>query len=486
MGSLPRRIFLATVFLYIALWFAPTKWIAFLTIGLYGVWTFRMLQSVSEALLVSYIALLPVTIGKQFPITLVSASQLNIIGRSLGIAADVVITGREVIVGIMALSIISQSLKQKRWPIPYDGFGWSLVILPVILFISTFFGSVLPWVSFFHVLFFIEPFILYTYITSKRVGRPTVLLAALIAAVGFESVLVLLQNIKGATIGLVVEDFPDYIPVDLSRDVSGAAIRLGGTFAHANILAHYLIFSLIMMLPIVFDATSSLSFIAAIVSTAGIVALIFTESRSAWFGWLTGLLVFFYLAEKVWHMRLRLPKGIWRVTIISAPILAAIAATVVIPRIAGTAYTFEPFGSAETRQLLFREATSAIRAHPLFGVGIAVDVYYMFLHGSPGSRTSVISYFPEPVHNGFIELFVQSGIIGFVAYLFCWGLLFREILRHMKKARGLNCLYDIGFFAALMSTMVNAQLQPLAPNLSVAVLFLMSWRTIDAQKPQEG
>ncbi len=466
----PQRIFWLSLSLYILLLFVPDKKIGLVVIAVFVGYLLRI-TNMSEALVLSFFVLSPLTVGKQFLIELVSSTQLHILGRPFGISADIVLTARDGIAALMALMVASDAYMRRRIVALKDPLGKLLFIIPVSFMAASLMGSILPGFSMLHALFYWEPFILCAFLAaSKYPIRREVIVAGIIATVLFESVFALLQLVWGGPLGLAIEYFPEYAPLDMSRDVGGAVVRMGGTFAHANLLASYLVFMLPVILPWAFHRKNGVSHYAVAGVLLGTLALLATLSRASWIGVSVAFLLFFYLAEKRLRMRLGVPDGLTRWSKGAIIVLVLVGGIAILPRLGSTLYTFERYGSVETRMLLIAEAAKAIRTHPLFGVGLAMDVYYMFQQARATSYgESVFTYFPEPVHNGFLKLFVETGLAGLVPYLITLGFLGARLYAGMRRTKGTEGMYQAGLFAAGIAVLINIQFQPILPDLQQLV-----------------
>ncbi len=481
MKLLPVRICVITIVLYALLWVVPDKKIAIGVMMCYVGVVAWVLQDVAQALVISYLAFIPVGLGKFFPVVLVSPIQLNIPYRFLGITAHSTVTMRDVAVVLMGVLSVRQSIRQRMLFWPRDAVGWILLVLPVGMALSAFLGSVIPDISFVQALVFIEPFIVYTYVTRvlPRLDLQLVM-SVLIAGLGFESVVAGAQYVRGAPLGLLIEGFPGFIPVDTNPDAT-FAYRFGGTFTHANILAHYLIFSLFLVIPVLFDRHAYVRRFGAFAVTLGLMALTLTQSRSAWIAGVFALLFFFFYIEKVRGHRPAIPVDVRPILYMSLPIILAVVWYLVFPRLAGTAYTFTPYGSGGTRLGLLTDAIRSARMHPLFGVGLSMDVYASYL-GSVVRHVPYAVFIPEPVHNGFAELFVETGIVGFGPYVLVLFGLGWIVWREMKKSRGVRLIYLSGAAAGVIAVLVNSQLQPLLPDLQELTLLVMIYASFSAAR----
>jgi hypothetical protein len=464
----------ATVLFYIAVSLVPDKKIAFGISILYIGAISRILNNIPFALVVSYIACVPLSIGKFIPIDLVSAEKLHIYGRPFGVSANLAITVRELICVSMTSLLIAQQIRRRTIYIPRNYLEWALVLYPVLVGVSTYFGSIRPDISWLHVGFYIEPYIVYMFMTYM-VSRAdyTVLLAVIVASVGLESALVLLQHLHGGPLGLIVENFPAFTPIETSSDPTTIVLRVGGTFAHANILAQYLIFFLCVMIPVLYDVSSLLVAPAIWSLYVGTFVLILTMSRSAWIAWIAGLSVFYFIQKYILHYKLSVHHGIRNMSLIALPVLLVSIWLLAVPRLLGSAHTLDVYGSGQSRQQLFSLAIQTIRTHPVFGVGLSMDVYYAILHArSLGTAAMILTDFPESVHNGLLWLLVQVGLVGFVPFVMIGVGILGRLRRHIMRGKT-DRIYMAGILAGVFAWLVNGQLQPMVPDLTVLIILIL-------------
>lgn len=464
-------VFWITTFFYALLLFVPSKAVALVVSILFLGVLFVVFRNIPSVLVLGYLAFVPLPVGKFFPIPLVSAAQLQfLLGRPFGISADILVTPQELLVIVMAIMLVWRMAQTGHmfWPDTYV--GWTLVVLPIAFVASAMFGSMLPGVSTLHALFYLAPFILYTFITRIRHRLDyRAVLGIVLAGILLEGTVLLAQLANGGALGLIVERNPYYTPIDVSTEATNL-LRLGGTFTHANNLAQFLLFAIPVTLPMLFAPGASMSPWVVVPFFVGWTTFMLTQSRSAWLA-LGVALVWCVAHARRFRIRLVVHRPLRRVGWVVLGALLVVAVLVGYPRAASTLRTMEPYGSGATRLLLLREAGALIREYPVFGVGIPLDVYASYLR-SQALGKELVSYFPEPVHNGFLELVVQTGIVGLVPYVLVliglWqALFFRRAMESQSRK-----LYRMGVAAALLGQMVNAQLQPLLPDLSTLVLLI--------------
>lgn len=471
----PRNLFFQTLALYALLWIIPDKKLAILTIALFGGYLWYIHRGVEEVLAILIIAVTPLILGKQFQIDLVSASQLNITYRPFGIGVDVIVGIREVVCVLMGGILLWKQVHEKRGVFPTDGLGWVLAILPVVLLISTLLGSILPGISLAHALFYWEPYLLYQCMRSRKpVLSYSSFLAVAAATLLAEGSIAIMQVVHGGPFGTVIEYFPDFIPLDLASDIGTSVYRFGGTFPYANSLAHYLVFAVLLVFPVLFDPKNPVHEEATTAVFVGMAALILTLSRSAWIACGISVLLFLFVAERIYKTRLVFALKLSRFGKLTLLAVMVAGLMLVLPRLAGTEYSFEEYGSVKTRELLFQAAIGSFRSYPLFGVGLEMWVYAMYLQSRTFSTgMSVFRYFPEPVHNGLAKIVVETGLAGLLAYGAVLVGIASWILRLLRQSQGMLRIYGVGLLAAILGVFLNAQLQPLLLDLPLTILFLI-------------
>jgi O-antigen ligase len=323
----------------------------------------------------------------------------------------------------------------------------------------------------------LKPLIVYWYLTHQ-VHLPSVYkngIYIITAALVLESLVAVIQVIKQGPIGSVLELAPDYIPYDTSSD-SGQIFRPVGTFYHANTLAHFLLPLLFLVLPFFFVSLPGIY--SRVVLSAGIIGLgtfFLTQSRSAWISFFIGFVLYLGLIEKVWRLPLILTKEAKRVITWFIIPIALVTLVFVVPRILRTSYTLDRYGSFQTRILLLEEAGMASREHPVFGVGLEMDLFFMYLRSVQRRVTNgVVFFFPEPVHNGYMRLFLQVGLVGTAGFVTASIFIVRMMQKKSLLAK--NAVHRhimAGAVSGITAIAINSTMQPLVPNLHDILLFII-------------
>ncbi len=475
----PQAYFVSVLLYYGAVVMAPHKLIVTAFSVVYVLFLWRKLGDFKQALMAMYLVLIPIQVGKKIPIELISVQELDIPGRAFGVGADITILLSDIVVLCMAIVLVVYGAR-KQLNQTYNGWIPGLLFLyPILTITATLLGSFRPEISLFHALFTVRPFILYYFFSSFRVLPFTYALSVIGAGVMLEAVVVGGQILRQGPLGLVIEAIPDHLAVDFSREAAGL-LRYGGTYMHANALAHALFPLLLVLLPSLYHRyTEGKIHIGSML--VGMVTLVLTMSRSAFVGFGAGFAFFLLVIRRYWKMKMRF---VYRFDLIGRLVIAGtvgIISIVVALRLLNTVYSGGLYGSLETRKLLLREYGETLRAHPVLGVGLEMDVYSQYLKSMvsrsreiDAANRSVILYFPEPVHNGFLRLLVQTGIVGTLPYMTVYimmGMLaWRVALR--SKDVGMRFL-GVSLVGAYIASATNSMMQPILPDLPLLTALTM-------------
>ena len=478
MNSAFLSTFLPTIIFYGLSFLSPNNKVFLGFYVLYGIALYILhKRQWKDVLFFWYIASLPLAAGKKIAFDLVSFREFNLlIFRPYGISADVIVTIGDVCIAIMGLVILKDVFFGKDRKKYRDTTASVLLMYFCTILISTVYGSIRPEISFLHALFVLKPITLYWYIRhhvhERVLWMHTMMIIA--AAIWLEFVMSGVQMLKQGPIGSVLELTPDYIPYDMSSD-SGQIFRPVGSFYHANTLAHFLLPFLCIMIPFFFVLFPGVSvWFTVTTMTVGFSVLLLTLSRSAWISFFAGFSVYVFLVEKIWNIRLILmeqSKRILKWWII--PVLLVIL-VFVLPRVVNTLFTFERYGSAETRLLLLQDAALAARENPVFGVGLEMDLFFMYLRSVQRRVTNgVIFFFPEPVHNGYMRLLLQAGIVGIVGFFAALAVVLQMLIRSFRSVKSIQQRHMLSAVAAgITAICINSLMQPLLPNIHDIVLFV--------------
>ncbi|MCL4200780.1 O-antigen ligase family protein [Patescibacteria group bacterium] len=478
--KLSLRFLITALLFYGSLLFAPHKVVMFFLCLVYFFVLWKMVRDFKQAMMVIYLTMTPVIVGKLFAIDLVSAQELAIAGRDFGIAADIMITVSDFIVGCMGIVLIAERVRGTLVYRKLPALEAALFLYAAGSIVATMFGSVQPEISFFHALFALRPMIIYYFFASPRSIPLATAISVAAAWLFFETFMVVAQMLRGGSLGLVIEPIANYVSVDLSLE-AGRLLRYGGTYMHANALAHALLVPVCMVLPVVFYPFEKKGTWFAAGLFLGLLTLVLTMSRSSWLSLGVALILCYYLAKRLWGyvFVLRVKLSVMQRAIVAVALV--ILVMLMMPRLISTTSTGGLYGSWETRALLIEEYWRSFRMYPYFGVGLEMDVYYQYLQSLiygdrdiDAPNRAVVLYFPEPVHNGFLRLMMQTGVVGAIPYIAVYGLLFGLVWKSMKQASTEpHRLLTVSFIGMFVAAGVNGFLQPILPDLPLFTALTM-------------
>lgn len=230
---------------------------------------------------------------------------------------------------------------------------------------------------------------------------------ALLAAVFLQSLIAVLQFGTGRTLGL------DFLGEAYITSWEGGKLwRVMGTLGHPNRLAMYLELLLPLCLGMFFVLRKSLlRFMAILTFAIGFAALIMTGSRGGWIVTLVALVVFY----SVMVLRRRVTPAQ-----LAAPFLGAVAiivlavflfSDIIEKRVMG-----DDYGSAMSRIPMIQIALNVISAHPVGGVGINNYQVVMQDYNDTIMGRGYLNI-DRPVHNMYLLIAGESGLLGLVAFL---------------------------------------------------------------------
>lgn len=220
-------------------------------------------------------------------------------------------------------------------------------------------------------------------------------------------------------------------------------LRAYGTLAHPNVFGGYLaalIVSMLVMLQGRIGKYTRVWYIGMLVCSG--VLLILTMSRSAWLATILGVGTLVYVEMK--KQKHGIPKtkhlklGEWRNGIVALGVGMLFATSIAWPlvsvRVTGGSY--HEFVSVSERAALQIQAMDVFATSPVVGVG-AGNMTAALIEAD----SSKFGYAYQPVHNVFLLLLVEYGIVGM---LLLAGVLYYFVRFVLQQGRGL------GVFAAIV------------------------------------
>lgn len=271
------------------------------------------------------------------------------------------------------------------------------------------------------------------YYTARFLGKTITYASAAISittAITIQSLLAVTQffthsSVNGLFYFIGERTFTMLTPGIANASIGGTLIlRPYGTLPHPNVLAAYLLLSVLFVVGTWQQFRSkAMRSISALVGGIACFALFLTLSR-------TVLFVFFFLLAYLFmqlvgkRMSTSYTLGILGIAVVVA---LGIFYTPILGRFTSSSFLEESF---LIREDLTKNALWMLYTHPFFGVGIE-----NFLQNLPPSSSSTFSYYSllQPVHTIYLLVFAQVGVVGgilFLYFLFCVG---KTIVRRQES-----------------------------------------------------
>ena len=265
-------------------------------------------------------------------------------------------------------------------------------------------------------------------------GAVRAILAALVAALLLQTGVTILQyffNYNLGGLGFIVSD-----AADVTR-------RVSGTVGWPNTLGAYI--AAILCWPLTLWLCSvggHRRWMLLAVCMIGMLPLILTFSRGAWLGFGAGLIV---------AVSLGLYSGWMKARSVSKLILVALIAALVIVPFAGDIGQRLGADTITVRGDLNAVAFNMIQANPVLGIGVNTFINVMAKYDQSG----VTSYFAEPVHNAFLLIAAETGLVGLGLFLAMIALVFRTGIQTIVRGDRFLSVSVIGLLAGLTAILVS-------------------------------
>lgn len=339
------------------------------------------------------------------------------------------------VIGIALLLLFVSELARRKTQIRF----YAVVTAPAIIWLVLSAPSLLvardEQLAVFQLINMLKMILLYWIIANSVRDKPDLIfvIKGLLFSLLFQAAVGVYQGATGHAAGFGVLGEEAIVP---QQDVRGVAInRVQGTFFHPNSYAMYLVtvlpFGMIFLLA---KVKSSLKALAAAGLSLGIIALIYSLSRSGWISFLaiTGLVLVLVARRKRLSLRTTVLMGGLACMILAA--LVFFGSDMVLDRI-----TADDHGAALSRILQARTAMDIIKSHPLLGIGL-----------NNYTLTSLLVLGEEPVvHNAYLLVTAETGLLGLLGFLgLLAGLLFQSWRIVRRAPDDLSWAAGVGIFCA--------------------------------------
>jgi O-antigen ligase len=290
-----------------------------------------------------------------------------------------------------------------------------------------------------------------------------ILFASFLIGIIFESLLSFLQYLNQGSIGGFFYFFGERAFNSQTPGIANASIngqlflRPYATFSHPNVLAGFLV---VAMLYLLFFAKKKMNKYLLVGIVFGTISLLLTLSRTAIFLWAVYLIVLFgiYFAKKYKN---GFPnKKILASTVIFLVLIAEsyliFQNSFLLQRFSLTKLSDE---SLVERGQLINQSFLMVKSNPVFGVGIN-----NFFNNLSFSNNQLAISLIQPVHNIFLFIFSETGLIGLCFFVFIFYKAIRKLFyKSLQKERKyllllLFAIIFLGFFDHYFLTIQQGQI----------------------------
>lgn len=233
----------------------------------------------------------------------------------------------------------------------------------------------------------------------------------------------------------------------------GSIIRVGGLQGHPNAFATYLTMTLPFCLFFLESAQRKTTRVASFVLfCSGCIVLLATKSRGAWLGFgvsaLCAFILFIFRAKRV-HIR---RFGVITVVIISLLVGGIISKDVIKKR-----FFNDDKGSVASRVPMMIDALEVIKNNPFIGIGLNNYSLVISKYDITGIHKEWVAM---PVHNLFLLIAAETGIISLLVFIFFWAIIFRKVYILSKLNNKKTFILSIAFFISLTGFFLIHQVDP--------------------------
>jgi O-antigen ligase len=225
--------------------------------------------------------------------------------------------------------------------------------------------------------------------------------------------------------------------------------RPGGSFISPNIAGGFLFTVLTPLIAFLLAQYKTeqlwirlVRLLAIVAIFIGMGALVLTQSRGSWIGFLTSVGILFVL---LWYRGWLSSRLIWSVLSIGL-IAAVILSPVIVDRLTG-----DDQGAALARGPLNEIALQVFREYPISGIGPNNYGLAMFNYIPPNLGSEWLF----TVHNKYLLVLAENGIIGFLAFVAFLAFTFVRGVRVWMRADPFLSVIGLGITAALVGHYIH-------------------------------
>lgn len=420
-------------------WWAGEWWAVFLVLGLLGGLAFLLVKDKERLLFITLV----LSLSWQIDVRLFPAPP-----HTGGMPATVVISLMDLLLAALLL-IWGVEIALGRRPVPrLNRMDLLLAILILVSGVSVL-NARYPMLTVFELLRMVKGLFLFFYVRHhvrrERDVRDVVI--CLLIGVLLQGLLALAQQqMRGLLNISVLGEAQEEEFVILAGE---RIFRSGGLFGSANTLARYLELLLPLALTLFLArAGRPLAGWGLAAFALGSVAMIMTFSRGGWVALGIGL-VLVVLQNVRWRTGWRSRATILAVLAIALGLIYLVFGDVIVARL----FLSSP-AATNSRLALLADAWEMIKAHPVIGIGLN-----NFVERLPDFDVTGISQrWIAPVHNEFVLMAAETGVLGFMAFTTVMGAVVWRAWRTWRLGSGLPARLAGGLLAGFVAFLAHGML----------------------------
>lgn len=241
--------------------------------------------------------------------------------------------------------------------------------------------------------------------------------------------------------------------------------RIFGTFSHPNTFSSFLVLILPLVLAGLFIEKNKFKLLFFIASLAGIGVLFLTYSRGAWIAFIIQLLTLLIFGRNI------LPRWVYNKFLwLLAAMVGLVACVVFYEQLAFRFFSRESTVAAFSRFNQMKVAFYYIIHYPVLGVGFGNYATEL----TNVDRLVNVSSHGLVVHNIFLKVWAETGILGLFFYLSLYFVAAKKLIAVIKSKCGTRALLALAVLAAIVGHAIHnlVDVAEIQYNIS-ATLFLL-------------
>lgn len=294
------------------------------------------------------------------------------------------------------------------------------------------------------------------------------LMWVMVAIVAIQSLIGILQYIKGSALGLGFIGEKTTVGSTDEEFYYEGTLRVAGT---AGVVNTFSLLLSMLLAPIIYFTFQTKKTLFYPVISAGVLTLLLTFSRAGWvsffFGYLVVLLLIF----------MKNKESIKKLVILNLilTIILALIASVFIDKVKGRFTDKVSTGAAEGRVTLAYQTIEVIKKYPIYGIGLGITTYLGRWNKGYISIAKLRSIFVNnQVHNGYLQIITESGIPGGIVWFIIVGNIvwfFIKTIRQKDETTNTTNIFTLGLFGSVFAFLIHINFGTEINNPMVNILF---------------